>query len=207
MEGVLGMLKEGKFPDINWVDRGVFLPFRFMKSEHLIYALDGVSYYEQRTKREIVGRSAGTSVRIMRGVSVRVGQSRGTPVETDQIFHRGLGTMAITTKHLYYCYDDQVRLVSVPTKSFRIRLDKIVSITPFSDGISITRDRANAQPEYFEVEEGQGDLLCELIQLVPSLDIDENGPERESPAEFKMWTYDSGGEDGTLDEIGDAEEH
>ena len=74
-QNILDILNDDKLPEIDWSSLGL-LPFKFQKTEHLIYVFPSVGYAEQRVRREIIGRSAGTSVRVMKGVSVRVGASR-----------------------------------------------------------------------------------------------------------------------------------
>ena len=41
------------------------------------------------------------------------------------------------------------------THRFRVRHDRIVSFVPYEDGVSITRDRANARPELFRSGDGR----------------------------------------------------
>ena len=139
----LSLLRRDQLPNFQWNSAWGPLPFRFVRSESLLHVFRNVGYLEHRTKREIVGRSIGTSVRVMKGVSVRVGQSKGTPVEQDEVVDRGMGTLAVTTKHLYFHGE----------RSFRISFAKIVSIEAMTDAVGITRDRASAQPEYFVVGE------------------------------------------------------
>ena len=122
------------------------------KNEKWILAVDNVAYAEMRVKREVVGRSAGVSVRVMKGVSVRTGASKGTPVETDVLTPRGSGTFAVSTKHVFFSGE----------RSFRIPLNKIVSVQSVGDGLEIVRDRASAQPEYF----GIGGADAESVQSV-----------------------------------------
>ena len=97
-ENILAILNDDKLPDASWASRE-FLPFKFQKSEHLIYVFNDVEYLEKRVKREIVGRSTGASFRVTKGLSIRTSGSRGTPVEKDVVVSRGSGTMAITTKN------------------------------------------------------------------------------------------------------------
>ncbi|MDE2686673.1 MAG: hypothetical protein OXI16_04135 [Chloroflexota bacterium] len=186
-ENILTILNDEKLPDVDWSALGE-LPFRFQKTEHLIYVFLNVHYAEQRVKREIVGRSAGTSVRIMKGVSVRAGASRGTPVERDEIVDRGLGTMAVTNRHLYF--NGQ--------RSFRIRSDKIISVQPVADGVEVTRDRVSALSEYFLVGERDANFAYELLQAIPSLELPRN-PERQDPdpSEYHLLMFqgDAGGDD------------
>ena len=179
-ENIIAILGDDKLPDISWK---VALPFKFMKSEHLIYVFPNVHYLEQRVKREVIGRSAGTSVRVMKGVSVRVGQSRGTPVESDVIHDRGVGMMAVTSRHLYFNGE----------RSFRIRFDKMVSVEQRYDGVVVTRDRVSAQPEFFIVGEQDSQFVYDLLQAIPALELPRS-PEKQDPDEYHMLMLQ--GEDG-----------
>ena len=181
-ENIIAVLEDDKLPDLDWDVLVGPLPFRFMKSEHLIYVFPHVGYAEMRVKREIVGRSAGTSVRVAKGVSVRVGASRGTPVESDEIVGRGTGIMAVTTKHIYFNGE----------RSFRIRLDKIVSVEQLSDAVAVTGDRAGALPEYFIVGEEDSSFAYDLVQAIPSLELGPGTPERQSPDNYHVLILDGG---------------
>ena len=189
-QGIIAVLEEDKLPDLDWDVLVGPLPFRFMKSEHLIYVFPHVGYAEMRVKREITGRSAGTSVRVAKGVNVRVGASRGTPVESDEIVSRGTGIMAVTTKHIYFNGE----------RSFRIRFDKIVSVEQLRDAVGVTRDRASALPEYFIVGEEDSSFAYDLIQPVPSLELGTGTPERQSPDNYQLLVLDGG--DYILDDSG-----
>ena len=105
------------------------MPFRLLKNERWILAIENVDYAEVSTKREIHGRSAGASFRVMKGVSIRTSGSKGTPVGTDVLTHRGSGTFAISTKHVFFHGEC----------SFRIPLAKIVSVQSATSGFSRNR--------------------------------------------------------------------
>lgn len=139
---VLRDLMEGKTPQRFHMDGS---PFNFQKSESLIWGFNNVDYYEDKTRRQYVGGSQGVSFRIAKGVYYRVGGFRGHPVETTERVYVDKGILAVTTKHLYFGGNK---------KSFRVRLDKIVSFTPFSNGIGIQRDAASAKPQYFITGDG-----------------------------------------------------
>lgn len=139
---VLRDLDEGKCP-ARYNATG--LPFNFLKSENLIWAFRDVSCYEEKIHREYVGGSSGVSVRIAKGISYRVGSHRGTPVESSEIALIDSGIMAVTTKHVYF---------QGQKKAFRIRFNKIVSITPYSDGVGIQRDAISAKQQLFITEDG-----------------------------------------------------
>ena len=177
-DNIVAILDDNKLPDVDWSHYEP-LPFKFLKSEHLIYVFPNVGYAEQRVKREIVGRSAGTSVRIARGVSVRVGQSRGTPVERDEIVDRGMGTMAITTKHIYFSGE----------RTFRIRFSRIVSVQAMRDAVEVTRDRVSGLSEYFMLETSDIEFAANLMQAIPALELPRR-PELHAPDNYHMLVFD-----------------
>ncbi|MEO0108014.1 MAG: hypothetical protein ABIK62_02425, partial [candidate division WOR-3 bacterium] len=121
------------------------LPFNFMTSEHLIWIFSGVQYYEDRVQRQYVGGYQGVSIRIAKGVYYRTGGFRGRPVETTNQVLLDTGTMAVTNKHLYFAGG---------SRSFRIRHEKIVTLQPYTDGITIVRDAASARPQTFVTGDG-----------------------------------------------------
>ncbi len=123
----------------------VQVPFRMMKSETLIWLFDNVEYRTLKTRREFRGGSTGISVRVARGVYLRQSAFKGRPVEVEEYVHVDTGLLGITTKHVYF---------TGPARSFRIRHSKMVSLTPFANGIGITRDTVRARPEIFRVEDG-----------------------------------------------------
>lgn len=140
---VLRELMEGKVPS-RFHPVGD-LPFNFQKNEALIWAFSDVAYYEERTRREYVGGSHGVSFRIAKGVYYRIGSFRGRPVEVTEKVFVDRGILAVTTKHLYF---------HGFKKAFRVRLDKVVSFMPYSDGIGIQRDAATAKPQFFMTGDG-----------------------------------------------------
>lgn len=176
---IISTVEDGNVPVVTWRENGIILhaqdldlPFRFLKSETLLWVI-GAANYEQRTKRETRGRSAGTSVRVMKGVSVRVGASRGTPVESDVITFRGTGMLAVTTKHVYFKGDE---------RSVRIPHGKIVSVdTTRLDGrptVELVRDRASGHPEFFSVNDREtAEFVSELIAAIPAI-ADNSSSER-----------------------------
>jgi hypothetical protein len=140
---VLREVMEGNIPERVKTDTP--LPFNFQKSESLIWVFDKVDYYEDKTRRQYVGGSSGVSFRVAKGVYFRTGGFKGRPVETTERVHLGTGIMAVTDKHIYFTSSQ---------KTFRVRLDKIVSFMPFSDGIGIQRDAATAKPQFFITGDG-----------------------------------------------------
>lgn len=143
MAHALQDLLQGRLPSN--VPRTAALPFNFQKSESLVWCFPHVQYAEERTRRQYVGGYQGMSFRVAKGVYYRVGGFRGQPVETQQMERLDTGSLAFTTRHLYFAGD---------VKSFRIPYGKIVSHRSFSYGIGIVRDAASARPQIFITNDG-----------------------------------------------------
>lgn len=132
--------------------------FNFQKGEQPVWLFNRVDYLEDKIRREYVGQSSGLSIRVARGIYYRVGSFRGHPVERTERALVDQGTLAVTTKHLYF---------AGTSKSFRIRHDKIVSFVPFSDGIGLMRDAASAKLQLFIT--GDGWFTYNLLSNVSKL--------------------------------------
>ena len=103
----------------------------------------------------------GMSIRIAKGVYVRPGSFRGRTVETTSMEHTDDGLFGITTKHIYF---------KGQSKAFRVRLEKIVSLDPYQDGLGIMRDTARAKPEVFYMGETPVWFAVNLIDAVQALE-------------------------------------
>lgn len=186
-EQILEILESGKVPNL---DINLDLPFRMQRNERWLVSVDNVAYAEMRVKREIQGRSAGTSVRVAKGVSFRLGASRGTPVETDVLTPRGHGLLAVSTKHLFFQGE----------RSFRIPLAKIVSAQTLpSQGMEIVRERASALPEIFSLDDDDADFIVRLLHLLPDVDFGRGTPQVE-PADTYLLPYGDLGADDMLEQ-------
>ena len=93
-----------------------------------------VSLYQEKVTKELVGRSHGVSFRIIKGVYYRVGGMKGHPVEHSSMVFQGSGSLYVTNKNLIF-YSQM--------KSTKVPFNKIVGITPYSDGIEVHKDGAN----------------------------------------------------------------
>ena len=154
--GVLREVLNGVIPKRMSVDG--HLPVNLQKNEQLVWAFPVAYYLEDKTKRQYVGSSQGGSIRIMKGVYYRVGAFKGHTVEHTERVHVDTGWVVITTKHIYF---------AGPVKSLRIPYSKVVSFLPFSDGVGVVRDTANAKPQIFVTGDGwfSYNLVTNLAQL------------------------------------------
>ncbi len=121
------------------------IPFNLMKSEQLVWVIDGVDYYEVKTRRERRGTSHGVSIRVAKGLYYRPSTFSSRPVEWEETVHEDTGILGVTSKHIYF---------HGPRKRFRIRYDRIVSFDPYQDGIGVMRDAQNARPQTFLTGDG-----------------------------------------------------
>ena len=121
------------------------IPFNLMKSETLVWVIQGVDYLETVVRRERRGSSHGLSVRVARGVYYRPSTFRSRPIEWEETVHADTGLLGLTTKHIYF---------SGTRKKFRVRYDRIVSFDPYDDGFGIMRDAQTAKPQTFRTGDG-----------------------------------------------------
>lgn len=84
---------------------------------------------ERVISRRTVGSSHGISIRLMKGVSYRVGQSRGHTVSETGIVPVSTGDFVITNQRLIFTGDK---------KSFSTTYDKVLDFELFSDGLRLT---------------------------------------------------------------------
>lgn len=139
---ILRKLSEGQLPKIKYE---VVLPFNFQKDEEVVWIFQNVEYSEIKEKTRYEGGSLGGSFRVAKGIYFRTSSFRGHPVHYQSIEYIGTGILVITNKHIYFGCQYQ---------NFRIKYEKIVSFTPYSDGIGIQRDAMTAKPQIFKVGDG-----------------------------------------------------
>lgn len=155
VEVLRDLTEKGKVPQVGQVDG---LPFNLLKTESLVWLFRDVPYYEFKTSTHYEGRSAGVSIRVMKGLYYRTGAFQGHPVQTTEAALSDTGFFGATTKHVYF---------TGAIKSFRIPYTKIVSFQAHSDGIGIQRDAANARFQSFVTGDGwfTYNLLTNLSHL------------------------------------------
>ena len=132
----LKMLKQGKAVPYEG------FPFPEQRGEMGLMVCDNLILCKQVVRKQYHGRSAGTSIRVAKGVSFRLGASRGTPIETQTFEEVDEGILALSTKHLFWRSFD----ITVG-KAFKIPLDKLVTVQAAADGLVWVRDTANAKTE------------------------------------------------------------
>ena len=97
------------------------------------YWSESASLLEERVvNRRYEGGSQGMSFRIARGVYYRVGAQRGNLIVDKAVLPVSSGAFVITSKRVIFQGD---------AKSFALRLDKLLSLNLFRDGIRFSDDK------------------------------------------------------------------
>jgi hypothetical protein len=121
------------------------LPFLLQNDESILWLFQNVEFQEQRTKTTYQGKSQGISIKIAKGLYYRTGSFKGNPISSEQMTILGNGMLALTNKNLYFASE---------TKNLKTPYNKIISITPYSDGIGLQKDGASAKPQIFKGIDG-----------------------------------------------------
>jgi hypothetical protein len=149
-------LEVGKLPTGGRIEGP--MPINLQHGDNLIWVFNDVTYLTLKKKIEFMGGSSGVSLRVVNGVYVRTGGYKGRGVQTEQVTSDGVGDLVLTNRNIYF---------KSTTLAFRIPIAKILSVDPFEDGIQIIRDRANARPEVFMLDDPQfaANVLSSLNRL------------------------------------------
>lgn len=113
------------------------------KDEKIILSVPDVRLLEPRAVRVSSGGGAGVSFKVGKRARISTGQGKGVSKSVDQITHIDTGKFYITTK--------QVIFVGAK-KSIKFPIRKIISITPYVDGIKIARE-GKTKTEIFVTDE------------------------------------------------------
>ena len=111
------------------------------KDEVVLWCYDGVTMWQEKVKREMVGSHSGFSFRVAKGVTYRTGGFKGHPVEHSYMDNAGTGSLYITNKHIIF--HSSMRSVKIPYK-------KIIGLNPYQDGMGVQQDGANAKRLVFQ---------------------------------------------------------
>lgn len=133
---VLRNLQQGIMPK-----NPISVPVMLTKGEVALWVYDNVTMHQEKIQRETRGRTSGYSFHICKGVTYRTGQFRGKPVEHSYLEQIGVGSLVITTKHIFFhCL----------TASVKIPYTKLVGVTPYSDGLEVHKEEAKPKRTIFQ---------------------------------------------------------
>lgn len=138
--------------------KGNFPYVKFMKSEAPFFSVDNMDYYEESIRTHFEGGSTGYSFRVAKGFWLRQSAFKGRPISEEYTKFIDTGELILTNKHIYF---------SGSKRAFRIKLEKIVSIVPFGNGIQILKDAASAKPQFFENQDASiNEVFCQVLAIL-----------------------------------------
>lgn len=114
-----------------------FLP---KKGEKVLWCFKNVKHYQLGTHSEWVGRSAGVSFRVAKGIRVRTGGSRGHKVSHSQMDYKGRVDLVFTTQGFSFVG---------AADAARIPLSRILAFQTYSDGFGLQTDYARNNHHLF----------------------------------------------------------
>lgn len=106
-------------------------PGVILKRDEVCHFGAGANLLTEVTTHVYTGRSAGVSVRIMKGVSVRTSGSRGRRVPVQELVYVGFGPLLITSQRTLFLGPEHV---SIPH-------GLLVSVSPFGDGFELHHEK------------------------------------------------------------------
>lgn len=145
---LLNEIQNGNIPEVQ-----IFNLIK-QKGEKAYWSESGNILEEKVIKRGYVGSSQGVSFRIMKGVSYRIGSQKGQLVTETGILPISAGDFVITNKRIIFRGD---------CKSFAIRLDKILDVQCYSDGIKLFENN-KSKPRLMQFHKGgNGDIVGSIL--------------------------------------------
>jgi hypothetical protein len=111
------------------------------QGERAFWQASATALEEKVLQRQYVGGSQGVSIRVMKGVTYRVGSTRGHTVEKTGIVEVGRGTLTIT---------DQRFVFVSPQRTVELPYSKVVGLQGFRDGLSVNTS-SQAKPLTFRM--------------------------------------------------------
>lgn len=145
-ESLLEKISSGDLSGLPAVDLSEMSVLMKRGEKALLALPHSVSLVEERVRYEYQGGSQGVSLRIMKGVSYRIGGFKGhrVPIEEQKVLD--VGSLVITNKRVIF---------TGPKKSTVFNISKIIGVEVYDDGIRINRE-GKQKAEYFYADVGSG---------------------------------------------------
>lgn len=123
---MVNIMQRVKTGSMSLVVKGIETPIILKPSETLIIAIPGFSFIEPRAIRDTQAGYGGTSIRIAKGMSVRIGAARARSESHDELRVIDTGIFTLTSRRMVF---------SGTKKTVTTALADIISLEPY-----ITRD-------------------------------------------------------------------
>lgn len=157
----MGLLREGNV-SVRLTIEGGSSEVVLKDKEELQVMLPNMAFWEARSVRTSGGMYGGPSFRVAKGMSLRVGAFGSESSSYDELREIDRGRLTLTNQRLVF---------TGARRTSEIKLDKIVSVAPYSDGIAVQAS-------------GHSKTQC-FVGIDPTqLRITANVNERSYPVEF-----------------------
>ena len=122
------------------------------------YWSEPVTLIEERVvRREMVGRNQGVSIRIMRGVSYRVGGSRGQSMPVYGDVPVATGDLILTNQRVIFKGDK---------KSIALQWQDVIGIDPYTNAITVHSGKAKQPLRFFYVRNESSELIAQIASYL-----------------------------------------
>lgn len=129
-----------------------------MVSGEQAYWTEPVTLYEERVvRRETVGRSRGVSIRVMRGVSYRIGGSRGQSMPVYGDVPVAAGDLILTNQRVIFKGDK---------KSIALQWRDVIGIDPYTNAITIHSGKAKQPLRFFYSRIESAELVAQIASYL-----------------------------------------
>jgi hypothetical protein len=139
-EYTLESFEKGDVPNLTKL--GIDVRVALKSNEHGVW-VEKSELHEPRSVREFKGGSRGVSVRVAKGVSVRLGNFKGQSESHEEMRHIDDGTLILTNKRIIF---------SSTHRSSNIDLRKILDLVVFTDGFRVYIENRK-RPQFFAVSD------------------------------------------------------
>ena len=109
---------------------------------------------EKVVRRQISGRSSGVSIRLFKGVSYRVGGTRGHSIPVTEVVVVDEGVLSVTNLRLAF---------TGKRKSFSVLWPKVLSVEPHSDGVQMSFESRTKSVSLQYEEPGDAEIYASLF--------------------------------------------
>ena len=136
-----------------------------LKNEKVHWVEPASLLEQQVVRKRYEGGSSGVRIRIAKGVSYKIGAHRGHIVSEMGVVPISKGDFILTSKRVMFCGE---------SKSFAVKLEKILNLKPFGDGICLSENN-RTKPRLIKYEQ---EVNGEIIGAILSHSINNYGTEK-----------------------------
>ncbi len=139
---ILREVLEGKIPSRLKIEGT--LPIVFEKNESIIWLIKNVIHFTEKTTTHFEGKHHGVSVRLVKGIYFRLGESKGYPVSETEKVNNGSGLLVITNKNVIFIGEN---------RPLKLSYKKFLTVQPYDNGIGIHLSLKTAKPHFFQLND------------------------------------------------------